>query len=305
VIRNIVVPTDFSALAEAAAARAASLARLEGAALHVVHAVTFPLLVNPYEFSVPTELGESLRKAARETLEQTCKAIERQGVSTVTAQVGEWQDPVWAIEEAVRAHTADLVVMGTHGRRGLQHAFLGSVTERALRTLEVPILAVKEDPETAAKPIAKILLAVDFSAHSDRAAELTADLAARGSAFVEVIHALDLPADFDPYRSAFGVELERKIEAHASERLESIRRLLEPRGIRVNTQFRRGRPDVVIADLAREIGCQLIAMGTRGKSGLSHVLLGSVAERTLRAAPCSVLCVKAAGDRSVVAARAA
>jgi nucleotide-binding universal stress UspA family protein len=49
----------------------------------------------------------------------------------------------------------------------------------------------------------------------------------------------------------------------------------------------------VITELAEEIGCQLIIMGTRGNTGLSHVLLGSVAERTLRAAPCSVLAVHA------------
>ena len=195
--------------------------------------------------------------------------------------------------------------MGTHGRGGLRHAFLGSVTERVLRTLDRPVLAVKEDPETAAKPIAKILLAVDFSPHSDRAVETAAGLAARLSAFVDVIHAFDFSPDYNPYVSSFGVELERKIEADVSERLEGIRKQLEKRQIRVNTHFRRGHPDAVIADVAKQIGCQLIVMGTRGLSGLSHVPFGSVAERTLRTAPCSVLCVKAAGAHSSIASRAA
>jgi nucleotide-binding universal stress UspA family protein len=304
-IRSIVVPTDFSALANAAAARAATLARLDLAALHVVHAVTFPLLVNPYEYSVPADLEENVRRAAREKLEQTRKTIETQGVSTVTAEVADSPDPVAAIGQAARAHAADLVVMGTHGRRGLQHAFLGSVTERALRTLDVPVLAVKEDAETAAEPIAKIALAVDFSPHSDLAVETAAGLAARLSASVDVIHALDLPVDFAPYRSAAGAELARAIESDASARLANIRKQLEQRGIRVETHCRRGQPDAVIAAVARETGCQLIAMGTRGRSGLSHILLGSVAERTLRAAPCSVLCVKAADAPAVAAARAA
>src|SRR5262249_16837458 len=161
----------------------------------------------------------------------------------------------------------DLVVMGTHGRRGLQHAFLGSVAERAMRTLDVPILAVKESAESAAKPIAKIVLAVDFSPHSDRAAELAGDLAARLSASVEGIHALDVPVDFDAYRSIAGAELERRIETHVSEALERIRIPLEKRGIRVNTQFRRGHPDAVISDVARQNGSQLIVMGTRGRTG--------------------------------------
>jgi nucleotide-binding universal stress UspA family protein len=304
-IRSIVVPTDFSALAEAAAARAATLACLDGAEVHVVHALASPLLMNPFEFSVPTDPWENLRQAARRELERTRKAIEAKEVSVVTAQALDSQNPVEAISNAVRAHGADLVVMGTHGRGGLSHAFLGSVAERALRSLDVPILAVKEDAETAAKPIAKIVLAVDFSPHSDRAVETVAGLAARLSAFVDVIHALDLPVDFAPYLSAAGVELEREIEADVSERLEAIRERLEQRQIRVNTHFRRGHPDAVIADVARQIGCQLIVMGTRGRSGLAHVLLGSVAERTLRTAPCSVLCVKAAEARASAAVRAA
>ena len=292
-IRSIIVPSDFSPLSEAAAARAAMLARVDGASVHVIHAVGMPLFVNPYEYAMPADLWENLRRAAQERLEQTRKAIEAQGISNVTALALDSLDPVAAISHSVRTYRADLVVMGTHGRRGVQHAFLGSVTEHALRTLDVPILAVKEDAEAAAKPIAKIVLAVDFSPHSDRAVELAGSLAARLSASVQVIHVLDLPIDFDPYLSTAGVELERGLEAHVSRGLEEIRKRLEQHPIRVETSFRRGHPDVVIADVARRSGCQLIVMGTRGRTGLAHVLLGSVAERTMRTAPCSVLCVKA------------
>lgn len=98
--------------------------------------------------------------------------------------------------------------------------------------------------------------------------------------------------DYNPYLSTVGTELERKIEADAAKWLGSVRQQLENRQIRVKVHFRRGRPDSVIADAARQIGCQLIVMGTRGKSGLSHVLLGSVAERTVRQAPCPVLTVR-------------
>jgi nucleotide-binding universal stress UspA family protein len=296
-----VVPTDFSALAGAAAARAASLARLDGAAIHLIHAIS-PLIVNPYGVAVPPALWKDLRQAAQGKLEEMRKAIKANGVRAVTAQLSDSTDVLEAIADAVKAHQPELVVMGTHGRGGLQRAFLGNVAERALRTLDRPILAVKEDPESAAKPIAKILLAVDFSPHSDRAVAAAAGLAARLSATVDLIHAFNLPADYNPYLSAVGAELERKIEADVFERLESVRQQLEKRQIRVKIHFRRGHPDAVIADAARQIGCQLIVMGTRGRNGLSHVLLGSVAERTLRAAPCSVLCVKAVEARGDAAA---
>jgi nucleotide-binding universal stress UspA family protein len=291
-IRNIVVPTDFSPLADAACERAASLARLFGAAIHLVHAPNFPL-VTAGEGSVPPNFWDDLRQAAKGPLEQARKRIEARGVQLVTAKISDALDAVHGIAEAVDAERADLVVMGTHGRRGISHAFLGSVAERTLRTVDTPVLAVKEDPETAAQPIEKILLAVDFSPHSERSVEWTASLAGRLKASVEVLHAFDLPPDYNPYVSEFGADLERRIEAHVSGRLGAICDRLAKHGIRANARFGRGRPDAVIAHVAREIGCQLIAMGTRGQSGVAHVLLGSVAERTLRAAPCSVLCVKA------------
>ena len=183
--------------------------------------------------------------------------------------------------------------MGTHGHGGIKHAFLGSVTERTLRSTERPVLAVKENSAQASRPIQRILLAVDFSKHSDRALEIAAFLARRMRASVDVIHAFDLPSDYLPYASSFGMDLERKIQAAATERLDAIREQLEKSDIPVSLQCRRGHPSSVIAAVAEETRCQLIAMGTRGARGLSHVLLGSVAERTIRTAPCSVLAVPA------------
>jgi nucleotide-binding universal stress UspA family protein len=237
---------------------------------------------------------EGVRKAAQEKLEEARKAIEGREVSTITAEISDSSDAVQTIAAAVEAHEADLVVMGTHGQGGLKHAFLGSVAERTLRTVDCPVLAVKEDPAKAEEPITRILLAVDFSIHSDRAIEVAAGLGKRLGATVDVIHALDLPLDHIPYASPFGVELEQEIQASANERLESVREHLEKSQLPVTLHYSRGRPSVVIAETAEEIGCQLIVMGTRGNSGLSHVLLGSVAERTLRTSPCSVLAVKAA-----------
>jgi nucleotide-binding universal stress UspA family protein len=219
-------------------------------------------------------------------------------VATVGAEIPDAPDAVAAIAAAVASHAADLVVMGTHGHGGLQHAFLGSVAERTIRSVERPVLAVKEDAAKAAEPIGRILLAVDFSAHSDRAAEVAGALARRLGARVDVVHAVDLPRDFLPFASDFTMEFERRIEAGAGEGLERVRERLAPSGVPVTLHVRRGPPSQVIAGLASELGSQLIALGTRGQGGLAHVLLGSVAERTLRAAPCSVLVVKAGSSRA-------
>lgn len=268
-----------------------------GASVHLIHALSFPLVASAYEISVPTAVWEGVHRAAMEMLEEVQEAIEAKGVRTVTADLSNSRDPVQAIGDAAEEHAADLIVMGTHGHSGLKHAFLGSITERTIRSVDRPVLAVKEDTQNAKEKITRILLPVDFSVHSDRAVEVAAGLANRLAASVNVVHAFGLPRDYTPYASHLGTDLEENIQECASERLDSIRARFEKSLVPVTLHFRRGLPSVVIAETADETGCQLIVMGTRGNSGLSHVLLGSVAERTLRTAPCSVLVVKA-GERN-------
>lgn len=290
-IRNIVVATDFSELAEAAGARATELALLDGAAIHLLHALHVPLVAAPYRAALPEALRADVRHAALEKLEAARKSIESEGVAHVTTRIAESESPVDAIAEAVRATRADLVAMGTHGHRGLQRVFLGSVAKRALHALEVPVLAAKESLARAMDPIRRILVPVDFSPHSERAIEVARSLAARLSATVDVMHVFD-EARAPGYLPELGA-VSRRLEAEASERLDAMRERFDRRGVPVALDLRRGEPSSVIAKTAEEIRSELIVMGTRGAGGLAHVLLGSVAERTLCAAPCSVLCVKA------------
>lgn len=288
-ISRIVVATDFSALSQSAIARAVTLAALDGASIHLVHALSLPLIVSPYDVAIPPDVFEELRRSAERQIEQQRQEIAGRGVKNVTAEISEASDPTRAIDAAVRAHRADLVVMGTHGHRGLEHAILGSVAERTLRSVERPVLAVKEEAPQAARPIERILLAVDFSPDSDHAVEIATGLAARLGAHVDVLHVLGLPSDHFASFATAGFDLEEKIRANVAEALDAIGTSLEKRSVPVTLVTRPGRPSAVIAEVAKQSGCQLIAMGSRGRSGLAHVLLGSVAERTLRLAPCSVL----------------
>jgi len=289
-IRSLLVPTDFSSASRAAGLRAASLAAPDGAALHLLHVLHFPPLAPPYDVSVPAAVWEGVRQGAEAKLEEEREALEAQaGAAKVTGELADTGETAESIARAADAHEADLIVMGTHGRSGISRLLLGSVAERTLRTAARPVLAVREETANASRPIRKILLAVDYSAHSDRAAELAAGLAARLGASVDVVHAFDLPVEYVPYTSPEGMALEEAIRARAGERLEAIRRKLEETSVQATVHARRGHASAVIGELAEEVGCDLIVMGTRGDSGLSHALLGSVAERTLRTAPCSVL----------------
>lgn len=141
--------------------------------------------------------------------------------------------------------------------------------------------------------VRRIVLAVDFSETSARAVEAAIDLARSGAARVDAIHAYHMPALIGmPDEVAIPSEFWAGIREAARTRLEDTLRRIREAGIEVEGHLLEDSPSEAIVALARKVGADLIVMGTRGLTGLRHVLLGSVAERTLRHAPCSVLVVR-------------
>jgi len=139
----------------------------------------------------------------------------------------------------------------------------------------------------------RILIAADFSEHSHKAVKTGAELAKQFGARVDLVHAFELPLPLlTPYEVALPATFIGEAKEAAARELARVKDEVAALGVSVETYLRDGAPDVAIDELARELGSDLIVMGTRGHTGLKHVLLGSVAERTLRHAPCPVLTVK-------------
>jgi len=136
---TILVPTDGSPGAEAAAAHAVDLAKTHGATVHALYVVDVrmsPISADMDHDEVVALVEESDRNPTAAVLDRA----ERAGVPAVEAiRLGV---PHRCIREYAEAEGVDLVVMGTHGRTGIQHALIGSVTERVVRTLDVPVLTI-------------------------------------------------------------------------------------------------------------------------------------------------------------------
>lgn len=145
------------------------------------------------------------------------------------------------------------------------------------------------------KPFERILVPVDFAPHSAQALRVGCDVAAHYSASVTLAHVHE-PVDYalpEGYVLYTPDQLSR-ITAELENRLRASREEAEALGVgRVDARLLRGSAAVEIVELARSAGFDLIVMGTHGRTGLKHVLMGSVAERVLRTAPCPVLTVKA------------
>lgn len=138
---SIMLPTDGSEAAEIAADQAIEQAELNDATLHVVHVVevdaTGPMQINVDDITDRlTEQGEEITKRVE-------KLAESADVEVVTSVLSGNADQ--EIVDYVSEHGIDLIVMGTHGRRGIRRHLLGSVTERVIRKSPVPVMAVRDE----------------------------------------------------------------------------------------------------------------------------------------------------------------
>jgi nucleotide-binding universal stress UspA family protein len=143
--------------------------------------------------------------------------------------------------------------------------------------------------------IRRILVPIDFSEHSQHALDEAIGLAKRFGAEVHLIHCYQVyPAGAVgfPYDVALPESYERAVREAATARLSDWREKTSAQGVRVEQHLRVDFPSHGIVDLAEKLAADLIVIGSRGLSGFKHVVLGSVAERTIRHAPCPVLTVK-------------
>ena len=145
------------------------------------------------------------------------------------------------------------------------------------------------------KPFKKILVPVDFTPHSQEAIQAAADLARRYAASLTLLHVYEpvtylLPEGyvlFTPEQlNTITTELQRRLDQAASDARSAG-------ATDVSTRLLQGSPSGEIVASQRADGYDLIVMGTHGRTGIGHVLLGSVAEKVVRAAHCPVLTVRA------------
>ena len=278
-LKRILVATDFSPHADRAFEWAAALARRFSAELELVTSVfVMPFAGGPPGVAMPADFVRGLREAAERRLGELAA---RAGGVRVTSTVLH-EDPSSGICALARERRADLLALGTRGRAGLAHVLLGSVAERTARLAPCPVLTLHADV-SAPRPLRKLLVPTDFSDPANAAAAFAKGLLEPGGSLV-LAHAIplvlagDLPLP-DPHSEAWARAEFQKLVATLG-------------GVSAELDLRFGAADGAVLDAAAEHAADAIVMGTQGRTGLSHVLLGSVAERVIRRAPLPVFSVK-------------
>lgn len=289
-IKKILVPTDFSEHADHALDTAARLARPFGASLYLLHVVQLPVLaVNPEAPAVPITFWQDLREHAKKRLVPLQKKLQEQGLR---CEIDVIEDvPGFAIPAAAERIHADLIVMGSRGLTGLKHVLLGSVAERTVRGAACPVLTVK--PVTGPVALRTIVVPMDFSPAAQRALEAVKSLAkTAGPSHIVLVHAYYVPVELEQYLTTHGDPFYERVSKGVTKDLEAILVSLQDAGLSAEYIARPGVPETVILDVVKEKKADLVAMGTHGRRGIGHLLLGSVAEKVVRNAPVPVLTVR-------------
>jgi len=258
---TILVPTDGSDVATAAADAAVDLARRFGADVHALY----------------------VRESADDERGQRATAVVAERATAadvaVTTAVVDGEGPIHrGILDVAADRDADCLVMGTHGRTGLDRFVLGSVAERTLRESPVPVVTVHEDT-VVDDELDAILVPTDGSDCSEAAAAHAVDLATATGAALHVVHVVDvgvLPTD------GSGAVLD-ELRRAGRDALDSVVDRAERADVStVRASVLSGTPYRAITDYAEAEGVDLVVMGTHGRTGFDRYLLGSVTERVVR-----------------------
>lgn len=231
---------------------------------------------------------DTLVRKGEDIVAEAAQTLETLGVTYDTDVVQ--GNPASTIAEYAGRYDQDLVVMPTHGRDGLSRYLAGSVSEKVVRLSPVPVLTVRMQPdESLAFPYESILIPTDGSDAAARAAEHTLSLAASLDATVHVLSVVDestLGLDIGPTLS------ESETKRPATEAVDAVVSNAESHGVTETVRHvERGTPVEEIRDCVESNEIHAVGMGTTGKRGTERILLGSVAEQTVRSAPVPVLTV--------------
>jgi nucleotide-binding universal stress UspA family protein len=191
----------------------------------------------------------------------------------------------------------DLVVMGSHGRGYLERMILGSVTERMLRELPVPVLTVSHLDSAhmlhnpGVVPLKRILYACDLSDESDAGLKFSMRLARGLDAHLIVAHVIDPMGNgfLTEQTAGYMPEYIANVRVQTEDYLDRMITLQADGRISISSVIGEGRPWSVINDVATECKADLIVINLHGKGTLERMLLGSTAERVIRTASVPVL----------------
>lgn len=286
--KSILVPLDGSELAERALPVGTMLAGRGGIPLHLV-SVSEPLIAIPNAVEFPDSILH-LQAALREQLSQyhsrVVASARKDGAPVIrTAMLDGMAAPT--LGRYILDQSIGLVVMTTHGRGGLNRLWLGSVADRLLRTAGVPMLLLRSPDQPQPFTVRRMLVALDGEIEQEVLGAALGLLGMMPEASVMLTRIVEPPVPgltrLAVRPAPFGSDWVQRHEIEARNYLAGLTERLRPQVHAIDFQVLVGRPVAdQILGLARAIGADLVVLGTHGARGVERLLLGSIADKTIR-----------------------
>jgi nucleotide-binding universal stress UspA family protein len=282
-LRHILWACDFSGCSAGALRFAIPLARAFGSDITALHVMptTIPPGAGAASFTNPALLQRHLHHDVSISLNRYVGPAVEASVSTrIALRDGKPVDEILALAQSL---PADLIAVGTHGKRLLERSVLGSVAEGILGRAQCPVLAVPTVPLPASGAgLETILWATDFSSHAARAQQWALLIAKKSNARLLLLHVVE--------GDTFMTDAERVREAE--ERLREALAACREAGCPAETIVTLGSASREVVRIARDRAVDLIVMGVEGPHAVHRLFFGSTAHRVVRDAPCAVLAVR-------------
>ena len=289
----ILTATDFSEYSKVALDICLGVARCMKTKLYVLHTIE----------RFPHEYSHLLSSAAHADMKQR---LEEEAVEKIKAMIpAELLDggdvipivrfgkPFLEIIQVAKEENVDLLAVGTHGRAGVDRVILGSVAERIVRKARCPVMIVRGRKYVGFK---RIIVPIDLSDCSRIALEYAAATARAHKSKLIILHVYE-ESFIEPYVNAANSEEEadeiiKEIERVNETKYDEFLKTVDLNGVEYEKLLKNGIPDTYIVETAMEQQANLIVMGTHGRSGIRHILIGSTAEEVVRTVHCDIIIVK-------------
>lgn len=287
-LNQILFPTDGSDGAAVTFDHVLDLAAYHEATVTILNVVD---TTRDSVLQIQEETVEALKQEGKQIVQETADQAQERGVDTVTEVIQ--GEPYRELIDYAETRGMDLVVMPTHGRRGLERFLLGSTTERVVRRADVPVLTIRPDDDvTTTHPYEKVLVPTDGSDCANQALAIGVDVADAEGGTLHLLSVIAVPALGADTRPDLQMEM---LEESAHELLDEAAAFATNADVEgTSTEVEYG-PSIhkAILTYIEEHDIDLVVVGTHGRTGFDRYLLGSVTDYLIRTSPIPVLTVRA------------
>jgi nucleotide-binding universal stress UspA family protein len=282
---TLIVGFDDSQSSKAALVEASNRIRKHGGKLIMVHAVYF----DTEEYGIAPEQLEKRLKIGERACIQSKEMISSEFGIEVQSLLCEG-DPPDVILDIAHGKRADLIVLGTYGRRGMKRLLMGSVTSRIIVDAPTDVLVVKKPCSECTGEYANILVPYDGSDFSKRALTRACQMAKEDGSTVSVLYVIPR---YEEMVNFFKTDAIRKSLLHEADKITAAaKEFAAQQGAMVKTLVAEGHASDRIVEITKEQNHDLIVMGSHGYRGVNKAIMGSTTERVILDASCPILIVR-------------